>query len=68
MALIDEWRSAWKWLSIQANSVGIAISGTYAMLYDQLKENFPPKIMAAVTGGVFIAGIIGRLVSQDKKE
>ena len=68
MKLIDEWRSCFKFISVQANSIGIAIAGTYSLLYEQLKENFPPKIMAGVTGLVFLAGILGRLVSQEKKD
>ena len=66
--LIDEWRSAWKYVSVQANGVGIAISSTYGLLYEQLKETFPPKFMAGITALVFIAGIIGRLVSQTPKD
>lgn len=68
MKLIDEWRSAWKYLSVQANSIGVAISGTYAIMYDQLKENFPPQYMVMVTAAVFVSGIIGRVVSQTPKE
>ena len=68
MNLIDNWKAAWRLLSVQANTIGIAVSGTYMGLYDQLKDTFPPKIMAAVTGAVFLFGIIGRLVSQTPKD
>lgn len=68
MKLVDDWKSCWKWLSIQASAIGVAISSTYAVLYDQLKDNFPPKYMLALTGLVFLLGIAGRVISQEKKE
>lgn len=66
MKLIEDWRSAWKFLSVQAQAIGVAISSTYAVLYDQLKDNFPPKYMLVLTGAVFLLGIAGRVISQDK--
>ena len=68
MRLIDDWKKALRLFSVQANGIGIAISSTYALLYEQIKENFPPKFMAGLTGLVFLSGIFGRLVSQEKKE
>lgn len=68
MKLIDDWKGCWKFLSVQAQALGVAISSTYAVLYDQLKDNFPPKYMIALTGAVFLLGIAGRVISQDKKE
>jgi hypothetical protein len=68
MKLIDDWKAAWRLLSVQANTIGIAVSGTYMTLYDQLKNTLPPKVMAAITGGVFLLGIIGRMVSQTPKD
>ena len=68
MNLIEDWKAAWKLLSVQANTIGIAVSGTYMTLYDHLKDTFPPKVMAAITGAVFLFGIIGRLVLQTPKE
>jgi xanthine/uracil permease len=66
--LIDEWRKAYKLLSVQANSIGLAIAATYGAMYEQLKETFPPQWMAAVTGAVFAAGIICRVISQAPKD
>lgn len=68
MNLIDEWRSCWRFLSVQANTIGVAITATYGTLYDELKGNFPPKWMAVLTAGVFVLGIVGRLISQTPKD
>lgn len=68
MSLIDEWRSAWKYLSVQASSIGLAISAAYGLMYNQLKENITPQYMAILTGAVFVLAILGRLVSQTPKD
>lgn len=68
MRLIDEWKSAWRYMSVQANAIGGAITVGYVSLYDKLKDNFPPKYMVAITAVVFILGIVGRLVSQQPKD
>lgn len=68
MTLIPDWHKSLKLLSVQANGLGIAISGTYAALYEQLKETIPPHWMAIATGVVFAAGILGRIISQQPKE
>lgn len=68
MSLIEDWKKCWKWMSIQANTLGVAISGTYAALYDEVKANFPAKYMLTLTAVVFLAGIVGRLISQTPKD
>jgi hypothetical protein len=68
MKLIEEWRNCWKYLSVQANSVGVAITATYASLYEQLKENLPPRYMMIAVVLVFVLGIAGRLIVQTPKD
>jgi hypothetical protein len=67
MRLIDNWRVAGKFLSVQANAIGASLATGYLTLYDKLKENFPPKYMFTITVAVFVLGIIGRLIQQDDK-
>jgi hypothetical protein len=64
MKLVEEWGSCWKWLSVQANTVGIAITSTYGLMYDELKDTLPPKWMTIAVIVVFALGIAGRLISQ----
>lgn len=68
MAAIHNWREAWKMLSVQANTIGVAITGQYVLMYDHMKEIFPPKMMIAVVTGVFLLGIIARLTKQTSLE
>ena len=67
MELIPEWRSAIKLFSVQANVIGAAMATTYASMYDQLKADFPPQYMFALTAAVFVAGIVCRVISQQPK-
>ena len=67
MKLIDEWRAAWKLMSVQANVVGGALASTYATFYPQLKDTISPSTMGYITGGVFAVGIIVRIISQQPK-
>jgi hypothetical protein len=67
MRLIDDWHKSWRLLSVQANSIGVAICTTYAAMFEQLKDTIPPSYMAGITGAVFALGIIGRMVSQTPK-
>lgn len=66
--LIEDWRKAYKFLSVQANIIGGAMSTTYGMMYEQLKETIPPQYMAMITGAVFAAGIVLRVISQVPKD
>lgn len=68
MNLIPEWRSALKLFSVQANVIGAALATTYASMYDQLKADVPPQYMFMLTAGVFVAGIVCRVISQQPKE
>lgn len=64
MKLIDNWKDAWKFISVQANVVGTAMLTTYVAMYDQLKNTIDPKLMAGVTIAVFVVGTIGRITNQ----
>ena len=54
MKLIDEWRTAWKFLSVQANVLGGAMASAYATFYPQLKDTISPAAMGCLTGAVFV--------------
>lgn len=68
MRLIDEWRSAIKLFSVQANLIGAGMATTYASMYPQLRESIPPQWMAGLTAAVFVAGIVCRVISQQPKD
>lgn len=68
MKLVDDWKQCHKWFTQQSNAIAGAVAMTYATMYDNLKENFPPKVMMCVVGGVFFVNIFLRVIDQGKKK
>lgn len=68
MRLIPEWRKPLRLFSVQVNIIGMALAGTYANMYEQLKADLPPQQMAAITVSVFAISTLLRFISQQPKE
>jgi hypothetical protein len=66
MTLVAEWRRAWRWFSMQAMALVLAIQGAWAAMPDDLKQHFPPLLVTALSVGLLLLGIGGRLVRQSK--
>ncbi|MEH6413884.1 DUF7940 domain-containing protein [Pseudomonas sp. CGJS7] len=64
MKLIDNWRQAWRYLSVQAMALAIALQGVWINLPDDLRAHIPDKIALSVTAGILVLGLIGRLFQQ----
>jgi hypothetical protein len=67
MRLVDEWRGAWRWFSLQAMALTAAIQAAWVSVPDDLKQHFPAKLVTAVSIGLLLLGIGGRLVRQERK-
>ena len=68
MNLIPDWHKAIKLFSVQANIIGAGLATTYGTMYQQLRDTVPPQWMAGITAGVFVAGIVCRVISQQPKD
>ena len=68
MKLVDDFRHAWKWFSIQAMALAVALQGAWAAFGDDLKQNVPHWLVTAITLGLLAAGIGGRMVSQEHRD
>lgn len=68
MRIIDEWREAYKFFSVQANGIGMAIIGAYAALPDKFQDVFPSKVVMGAAAICFALGIWGRLVKQSERQ
>lgn len=64
LKLVTNWRSALRMLSVQLNLIGTAVTSTYVLMYDQLKDAVEPTMMGKIVVAVFILSILGRLVDQ----
>lgn len=66
MRLVENWRTAWKWLSIQIAVLGAALQAAI-LAFPSIKEWLGDSAAHAV-GLLILAGIVGgRLVQQTPK-
>ena len=66
MKLIENWRSAWRMVSVQAMTFAGAVQGAWVCLPDDMRASVDPRMLHGVTLGLLAIGIIGRLVKQEK--
>lgn len=64
MRLVDNWRKAYKMLSVQAMTVAAAIQGAWVYIPDDMKSHIPSGLVTGLTVGLLALGVIGRLVAQ----
>ena len=63
--LIDNARSAWRMLSVQAMTLATAVQSAWLAVPPELQARLSPELVHGITIALLIAGIIGRLVKQD---
>jgi hypothetical protein len=66
MTLIENWRSAWRMLSVQAMTIAGALQGAWLYLPDDMRSSVDPKLMHGTTIALLVLGVVGRMVKQDK--
>jgi hypothetical protein len=64
MRLVDNARDAWRWFSVQAMALAVAVEGAWLAMPLDLKTRIPETWVDAVTMGLLVLGIFGRLVDQ----
>jgi hypothetical protein len=68
MRLVDGWKRAHRWFSVQAMGVAAAVQLTWATLADDLKHSIPMWIPTVVTVVLLVLGVAGRVVKQPEKD
>lgn len=66
MKLVEDWKDAWRWLSVRAMVLALALQAGWNMLDDAQRASLPQWLVTALTAGVLALGIAGRLVDQRK--
>lgn len=66
-ALIPDWRDAWRWFSVQAMTLAVALQGAWLAVPDDLRVTVPPLVAHGITIGLLVFGIVGRLIDQPIK-
>lgn len=64
MKLVDDWKDAWKWISVNCMIIATAIQGAWMYIPDDMRTAIPSGIVNIVTLILLAAGIAGRLVKQ----
>lgn len=67
MKLVENWRSAWRWISVHCMIWAAAIQGAWEVCPPDLKAGMPPKLVTYVTLALLALGVAGRLVKQEPK-
>lgn len=60
MTLVKNWKSAWKWLSIQF----IAIAALWETIPLEAKAVLSPDTQSWITLGLLVAAGVGRMIDQ----
>lgn len=66
MRLVPDWRSAWRWFSVQALAILAVLPVVWATLPPDIKALIPAKYGLYIAAAVALAGIAGRLIDQNK--
>ena len=64
LELVDDWRRAWRWVSINCMVLAGAVQGAWLVLDADQRAALPPYTATVVTIVVLAAGVAGRLIRQ----
>lgn len=62
--LVEDWRDAWRWFSVRAMTLALALQGAWVMVPTDLRAKVPEQAALILTLLLLAAGIVGRLVKQ----
>lgn len=68
LELVDDFRSAWRWFSVQAMFFAAVIIGAWAELPASLRDALPEGADRWVALTVLALGIVGRTVKQPERK
>ena len=64
MTLVPNASKAWRWISMQAMGLAVALQGAWVVIPDDLKARAGDDTAAWITGALLALGMIGRMVKQ----
>jgi len=66
MKLVDDWKSAWKWFSVQFVAAAGAVQLSVLAFPDSMRAWLPDWLTHLLAVGLLMAAVFGRLVDQKK--
>jgi len=67
MRLVENWKQAWRWFSVQSLALIVALPTVWAAMPADAKAFIPAGWGTWVLAGLAVAGLIGRLIDQEPK-
>jgi hypothetical protein len=64
LQLVEDWRKAWRWFSVNAMVLAAAIQGAWLQIPDDMKASIPPALVSYSTITLLVLGVLGRLLKQ----
>lgn len=64
--LVPQWRKGWRFISVQAAALNVAVLTAWASMPDDLKQALPSWLLPALAGGVLFIGAAGAFYNQKK--
>lgn len=68
MRLVDDWRKALRWFSVQIPAANAAFLLTWTTLPPKFQDALPVPWVVGIAVALLVAGIFGRLVQQEPVE
>lgn len=62
--LVEDWRKAWKWFSVNAMVAAAAIQGAWLQIPEDMKAHIPETLVSGATIALLVLGVAGRIVKQ----
>ena len=66
--LVENWREAYKWISVNCMTLAAAIQGTWLYIPEELKKTIPTSLVSGVTIALLILGVLGRFYKQKPRK
>lgn len=67
MQLVDDWKSAWRWASVQIQTGVVALAAGWAMFPQEWKDAIPKWALVACAAAFGFATITGRVLMKTDK-
>lgn len=67
MRLVDNWKHAWKWASVNCMAAAASVQGAWIYIPDDMRDKAPHHLVGIVTMVLLFLGIAGRLTQGGKK-
>lgn len=68
MKLVENWREAYKWVSVHCMVVAGAIQGAWVYIPEDMKANVPHHLINGLTVALMVLGVVGRIKKQAKDD